>query len=951
MIYAYLYDTYSATAAKEFIDAIEDKLNKAEGLAQANKFLDNLRDENGNIDANIWNGILSGGKGFGDGVLTFFDGLGNLFNSEGMMSTTQYEQMYILNELTNSSENYINKLAIQINKAKGEEAAQEFISKIYTNNEINLEYAKSVLSEQEYNNLTIKIETDKKSLLDNTYELGSSAGNMLPSMIVSLAVSAVATPVAGSVTGSTLMGLSAGGNSKNQALVQGNDLSSSIMYGVFSGVSETTLGLLLGNIPGLNVSSSLSVKGLFKEGLEEMLQEYVDAGLRATILDEKVDATQLSKDALKSFLYGAIMSGVMNGGQVAFTAITAKGSIKITSIQEAITVAKENGIDIDNSQIDGIMSETKQSSVSSNSSIGESKVQTSSINPSNLDIDNQIAMANYHTGKGRTTTIDIDSISSLSESQINSIKNVDNVIFRLPDGSNMNISQLLQARLNLSGKTISGSTNVSMDLDSQIARANLYTNKGNFASIDITDISMITNEVLSKIDNVDSVRFRLPDGSSLSYNELLTKIKEGMMYNSSSIYPSMDPEVRSIALQNTVEENILEVMHRHDMMYEPGDALRRLMLFLDHNNENCDNYDLITHYNGAKDILSMYSPQQIRHALENLNYINNGRNISGYFSHYGNSKEAKYGSDQGGISSLCRYIYNGKEYAFRQAMYIVNKALNNGQPLPHFKKEGTVEYFKLKNKLILQGFSSDDASVIMSTVDDVGACSYAATVNEIFNSFYGKESEFQQIFGYSMYVVEDGKTRINYNELLLDLYVYANSVENGGSFILNDNTLNPNFLKSDRHDVKGRQMLDAENQVYLSTFPDGKNTDVLADFLISRGVNFYNSYTIESNFGTVMNDNTFNNMINKVSTELLNGNSLSLGICSDENVINMISTNENLYPSVSTDTWDEGAAHIVFITGKGEDGFYVSSWGREYMIPFEDLKNGGVFSLYSSIIN
>ena len=122
---------------------------------------------------------------------------------------------------------------------------------------------------------------------------------MVPSMIVSLAVSAVATPVAGSVAGSTLMGLSAGGNSKNQALVQGNDLSSSIMYGVFSGVSETTLGLLLGNIPGLNVSSSLSVKGLFKEGLEEMLQEYVDAGLRATILDEKVGIPRSATSSLR----------------------------------------------------------------------------------------------------------------------------------------------------------------------------------------------------------------------------------------------------------------------------------------------------------------------------------------------------------------------------------------------------------------------------------------------------------------------------------------------------------------------------------------------------------------------------------------------------------------------------------------------------------------------------
>lgn len=523
LIFSYLWDTQSPKVAREYVEAIEDKLNKAEGQANAEKFLDSLRDENGNIDPDVWAGVLSGAKGFENGLSTFFEGLGNVFSGEGMMSTSQYEQMYILSELTNSAGNYISKIVNEISETQGQEAAADFASKIYNTDtgEINLEYAKSVLSVQEYNNLVIKINTDKKSILDNVYELSSSAGNMLPSMIVSLAVSAVATPAAGSVAGSTLMGISAGGNSKNQALVQGNNLLASTMYGVFSGVSETTLGLLLGNIPGLNQGASLSLKGLFKEGLEEMLQEYVDAGLRASILDETIDITQLNKDAVKSFIYGAVMSGIMNGGQVAFYVVTSVGLVKINNLSEAIAFAKENGVDIDNSQIDGIMSETKQSSVSSDSSIGESKVQTSSINPSNLDIDNQIAMANYHTDKGLTTTIDIDSVSSLTESQINSIKNVDNVIFRLPDGSSMSISQLLNARLNLSGKTISGTADVSMDLDSQIARANMYTNKGNFASIDVPDISMMTDEVLSKIDNVDNVVFRLSNGSSMNIFQLL----------------------------------------------------------------------------------------------------------------------------------------------------------------------------------------------------------------------------------------------------------------------------------------------------------------------------------------------------------------------------------------------------------------------------------------------
>ena len=127
-----------------------------------------------------------------------------------MMSTSQYEQMYILSELTNSAGNYISKIVNEISETQGQEAAADFASKIYNTDtgEINLEYAKSVLSVQEYNNLVIKINTDKKSILDNVYELSSSAGNMLPSMIVSLAVSAVATPAAGSVAGSTLMGVS-----------------------------------------------------------------------------------------------------------------------------------------------------------------------------------------------------------------------------------------------------------------------------------------------------------------------------------------------------------------------------------------------------------------------------------------------------------------------------------------------------------------------------------------------------------------------------------------------------------------------------------------------------------------------------------------------------------------------------------------------------------------------
>ena len=570
LIFSYLWDMQSPKAAREYVDAIEDKLNKVEGYANAEKFLDSIRDENGNIDPDVRAGVLSGAKGFENGVSTFFDGLGNAFSDEGMMSTTQYEQMYILNELTNSSGNYISKLANEIYAEQGEEVANDFLKKMYNSetNEIDLEYAKTMLSEQEYNNLIIKIDTDKKSRLDNVYELGSSFGNMAPTLALSIAVSFVAPGAGITIAGKTfafntlissgLMGLSAGGNAKNQALMQGNDLYISTVYGLASGFSETSLGLLLGNIPGLSATAEFSIIGLLKEGGEEALQEGVDALLRSVLLGETIDYDQLPKDMIKSFCYGVIMSGITNGGKFAFSIAMGNETIKINSMDDFLNFVKNNVVGLPSAQVESDVVDITHSNDNVVPSIDETVEQSSSINPNNLDIDNQIAMANYHTDKGLTTTIDIDSVSSLTESQINSIKNVDNVIFRLPDGSSMSISQLLNARLNLSGKTISGTANVSMDLDSQIARANMYTNKGNFASIDVPDISMMTDEVLSKIDNVDNVRFRLQDGSVIDIASLLNKrnsakmdsvLSEVSSKTSSTISSNIESQIASITIQ------------------------------------------------------------------------------------------------------------------------------------------------------------------------------------------------------------------------------------------------------------------------------------------------------------------------------------------------------------------------------------------------------------------
>ena len=463
LIFSYLWDMQSPKAAREYVDAIEDKLNKVEGYANAEKFLDSIRDENGNIDPDVRAGVLSGAKGFENGVSTFFDGLGNAFSDEGMMSTTQYEQMYILNELTNSSGNYISKLANEIYAEQGEEVANDFLKKMYNSetNEIDLEYAKTMLSEQEYNNLIIKIDTDKKSRLDNVYELGSSFGNMAPTLALAIAVSFVAPGAGITIAGKTfafntlissgLMGLSVGGNAKNQALMQGNDLYISTIYGLASGFSETSLSLLLGNIPGLSATAEFSIIGLLKEGGEEALQEGVDALLRSVLLGETIDYDQLPKDMIKSFCYGVIMSGITNGGKFAFSIVMGNETIKINSMDDFLNFVKNNVVGLPSAQVESDVVDITHSNDNVVPSINETVEQSSSINPRYSDIDVQLAMANNNTRKGIFASIYIENVSSLTEEQISSIKNIDNVIFKLPDGSSLSYNQLIEARNSTNG--------------------------------------------------------------------------------------------------------------------------------------------------------------------------------------------------------------------------------------------------------------------------------------------------------------------------------------------------------------------------------------------------------------------------------------------------------------------------------------------------------------------
>ena len=260
-VYNYLYETQGKEKANDYLKQMEETLNQINGQVNAEKFLSTLKDEKELMDY-LENHIKVGGKGIGDGVGSFFEGIGDWLTGKDFYSESEYETMYILQALQEDSEKHY-------------------------------DWA-----------------------LQHNYNMTQSMGNMLPS----IALSMLLTPVGGSVAstvGSVSMGVSAGGKSYHNALVEGHDTARSVFYGVLSGVSEAALQKLVGGIVGLSDVEVVDLKSLatsmLHEGLEEGSQEYLDALFKYGLWNEKQDFRELSKNAFVSAIYGSLTAGVMNG--------------------------------------------------------------------------------------------------------------------------------------------------------------------------------------------------------------------------------------------------------------------------------------------------------------------------------------------------------------------------------------------------------------------------------------------------------------------------------------------------------------------------------------------------------------------------------------------------------------------------------------------------------------
>ena len=314
----YIYNKEGQEKADEYIHALRGQIAKGQGIEQANEFLKELESDSEKMntfmeimkDKEKFDKCLK--EGFIDGIGTFGEGVKNFFSDDYELSALEWKEQAIMSVLSN-----------------------------------NIEYS--------------------RGWCDKAYQFGNVVGNLAPSMLASAAVTTATggagAPAAlgtifnttGELAGSLAMMISAAGNAKHQALVNGAGTAEAWAYGICSGLSEATMERFLGAIPGLSRLEGGYFKKIISEGIEEGSQEFVSAMLNSVILGEDIDIGDLLEQAKESFGMGSAVSAVLNVGSLKKSNVKLKyngKTIKISEstrekIQEQIGKVNEGEIDVE----------------------------------------------------------------------------------------------------------------------------------------------------------------------------------------------------------------------------------------------------------------------------------------------------------------------------------------------------------------------------------------------------------------------------------------------------------------------------------------------------------------------------------------------------------------------------------------------------------------------------
>ena len=632
IMYMYLYDTKGRGFAESFLDAMADSLNQRKGFAEAQKVIEGVVDEDGNID---WG---KAAKLFGDGTV---DGMWNFChdyvhffdfgNDDVVMTDKQYKQMLIVQELSQYSA-----------------ADQEAFNKCLT-----------VLGFDS---------------VDDFYTMGNDIGNtILPSLTGVGVIGAIAT------------GISSAGRSKDQAIVSGNNTASSYAYGLTVGITDGSMQYFLGNIEGIGKSVQPGFQGLVRQSLATGASVVSEGVARGVILGEDVDYNEVLKQATQAMVTDMASSIIRNGAGK----IIRVGKDKIFDSSDGYV---ENiTADNDTVQTNRVIEESDTSLHPQNSGRNRDIDRDLSL----VCFREAKNFSGGAGGDGSVLYGRNQVLKAINEYvDPNSPYYHNDRIFRgenskiLAKYTDVELRKYLQGfgfkfDYDITASPMIGDIN-------KVVRFHDMKYKdpsgGSNALYRLEQISDTNSPYYGRYDTITSqngAREILSQYTPEQIAHYLVQIKNGVsgsdVMSGTSNYGAVKTPTSNNGVTPTMTQDLNKVIQAHDARYgnSPGafSALKVLEEISDPNSSNYGRYDAITSQNGAREIAKQYTPEQIRAFVKQVKGGSSGSDVMSGTNTYGAVKtptsnngvtptmtqdlnkviqahDARYGNSPGAFSAL-----------------------------------------------------------------------------------------------------------------------------------------------------------------------------------------------------------------------------------------------------------------------------------------------------------
>ena len=1001
-VYDKIFEEQGALAAYQFVLDMQDEINRRWAYDQALGFFEEVIGNPTEFQRYISEGRI----GIEQGLKTHFENIGALFSGDDSTTVTEYATEYFMQFMANAysvaelgeiDSDKLTELYEQVEIVDGEEVQiftqeqyEQLLEIINENGSVNgydILYVKGLIDQAEYDYATTMYHSeefeqflnsfggDREEFLANCfYSAGNSIGNMLPSIFLGAIGGHLGTAFSmgkvtvgwGQILANMSMFLSSAGGSWKEASQAGNDNITSLLYGLLSGGSEVTVGFFLGRIPFVSRISKVTenfVEGqgniIIHAGLallsdiggevaEEVSQVFIEGGLKKIVLKEDVTMDDLLAQIPETIVSTIISTGAINGT----TTVIQIGATEIyVGKEDAINMLLSRNCEEYFRAI--IASQTNNTEVL-DEIINNNRISEREIAAIIQKMTDDLAKVRYISKINNQKVVDALALSLKDENAIREI---------LPYVSD-DVRTLLENHLN---NNYGSFDDADYDITDKIPTAEIINS---FAE---NDLITVQTEVEATAESVSlNLVEKILTDRNYFYAFMDYKNNQSMFGNSQeAIIQAVRIFYESIAADCTVTADGMIIDNKTGKAYsrniynvylaimQQSSAIKSFRaIYTDGKYSFFRNGDIATENVSFIDssLLTDDGYYWLIHEIERCEA--NGDNTSAYsylsifHSLYNDAMKAELTLDADAIKRLNTFermyqeLINSHrgilaQYSeFGANQHAIARLVNNISinPALYASLEKIVKkYFpKIKRSNII---------TLLRGIDYKGVCSYATVINELLIEYEGREAQFRSEFGFDLYRYENGKVVVNTEEILADLYCFVNrrnpKIFEGGWFNQTIGT-------------------DA-NQYGLSYGRTGKAQDAINDWLRSKGINaHWESRVFFFNSEVGIGDLAVQRITEQIASLLASGNQVELGLAMDEN--NPIDF--SFYPTDEELRRNQGLkehhisethhrfGHSVAVVGIDTNGdLIVSSWGREYIVKWEDLRRLKITMITSSLVH